>query len=129
MIDWCRNVTKHTYQRNCIKPLSLAHFSSDFKIDIHYCFFIYLFIQYFLVKTIFIVSPNHTINSILLFVNNFSGSVPFRKIPIPVWVLVLCGTKRNRLIFDPYSFLFVFGITAVKLLVIFYLNLQLLLSS
>ena len=25
-----------------------------------------------------------------------SGSVPFRKIPIPVWVLVLCGTKRDR---------------------------------
>ena len=28
--------------------------------------------------------------------SRFSGSVPFRKIPIPVWVLVLCGTKRNR---------------------------------
>ena len=24
------------------------------------------------------------------------GSVPFRKIPIPVWILVICGTERNE---------------------------------
>ena len=28
-------------------------------------------------------------------INNF-GSVTFRKIPIPVWILVICGTERNE---------------------------------
>ena len=93
MIDWCRNVTKHTYQRICIKPLFPAHFSSDFKIDIHYCCYIYLFILYFLVKTIVIVSPYHTINSILLFVNNFFW---FRSVPQNTNIRVGIGTLRNE---------------------------------
>ena len=38
----------------------------------------------------------------------FSASVPFRKIPISVWLLVLYGTNRNRLKYEPYCSLFVF---------------------
>ena len=42
----------------------------------------YIFIQEWRKKT------SQTISNI--------GSVPFRKIPIPVWILVICGTERNE---------------------------------
>ena len=67
---------------------------------------------------IYTISSYHTQNSISLFVNiYFYGSVPFRKIPKPVWVSVLCGTKRNH-----FKKLKIFFITAVRKTNTFALN-------
>ena len=90
MIDWCRNVIKHTYQRIGIKPLISIRW-------INYCIHIYMH-AILPRKTFYIVSPYHEHKiHITVCEHFFSGSVPFRKIPISVWVSVLCGTKRNHL--------------------------------
>ena len=109
IIDSCSSlsVTKHAYQRNYISPLFPVNLlPSDFKINIHNCINIYMYMYIIFDGNFFnIVSPYQTINYILLFVHKFFW---FRsaKYQYPCWYSrVLCGTKRNRFNHELYSFL------------------------